>query len=270
MSEHQTMKSIGSVLATVKGAQSLTPMMCLKHGKVLSSDGKTCHLCEDERLQAIAQTNAAAARRAARMKSIVYHSGIPPRFRTKTFDGFVAEDEKQRRVLRICKAYADRFDERYAAGGGMVMCGSPGTGKTHLACAIGNQLLELGRSVLFVSVLGAVRSVKETWRPDSGVSERSAIERFFEPDLLVLDEVGVQFGSEAERIVLYDIINGRYERVQPTILISNLPESDLGGYLTDRLVDRMAEGGGVTLAFDWPSKRSTIKTASRDMPAWTA
>ena len=117
-------------------------------------------------------------------------------------------------------------------------------------------------------MLDAVRSVKETWRPGSEHSERKAIGRFYEPDLLILDEVGVQFGSEAEKIILYDIINGRYERVLPTILISNLPEAELGAYLGDRVLDRMSEGGGVTLAFDWPSKRATIKTASRDMPAW--
>ena len=45
---------------------------------------------------------------------------------------------------------------------------------------------------------------------------------FIRPDLLILDEVGVQFGSETEKMILFEIINGRYEQLKPTIVISNL------------------------------------------------
>ena len=44
---------------------------------------------------------------------------------------------------------------------------------------------------------------------------------FIRPDLLILDEVGVQFGSETEKMILFEIINGRYEQLKPTIVISN-------------------------------------------------
>ena len=129
MSEHPTMKSTGSILAKMAQTQGLRTITCPKHGEIRSHDDHTCYLCEDENAQVRAQAEA----KAARLKAIVYHAGIPPRFRAKTFDGFEAGSEAQARVLRICRAYADRFDERHAAGGGVVMCGNPGTGKTHLA-----------------------------------------------------------------------------------------------------------------------------------------
>lgn len=265
MSELTTPRSIGSILQAVTGP--LKQGKCDRHGPFNSPDGVTCPLCAIERDTAQAQAQAANARKQAALRTMVYHSGIPPRFRAKTFDGFDPADEKQARVLRICRAYAQRFDERYAAGGGLVMCGPPGTGKTHLACAIGNALLEAGRSAVFMSVLAAIDRVKETFRA-GGQTKKQAMAAFFDVDLLILDEVGVQYGSEAEKVILYEIINGRYERVLPTILISNLAEAELDAYTGARVMDRMREGGGVVLAFDWESRRSQIKTASRDMPPW--
>lgn len=85
------------------------------------------------------------------------------------------------------------------------------------------------------------------------------------PDLLILDEVGVQFGSDTERLLLFDILNERYERRRPTILMSNLALDDAeeGGrvvpgiksYLGERVFDRLREDGGQSVVFDWPSHR---------------
>ena len=75
------------------------------------------------------------------------------------------------------------------------------------------------------------------------------------PDLLILDEVGVQFGSDAEKLILFEIINTRYQDMKPTILISNLTLVELGKYIGERVVDRMREGGGAILSFDWDSYR---------------
>ncbi|NHX33749.1 ATP-binding protein, partial [Escherichia coli] len=76
------------------------------------------------------------------------------------------------------------------------------------------------------------------------------------PDLLIIDEVGVQFGSEAEKLILFEIINTRYERMKPTILISNQTREELGAFIGERVIDRMSDGGGCTLAFTWDSYRS--------------
>lgn len=272
--EPQTMKSLGSMLPKPEQGH------CDQHGDFsairIGERALACPTCQKEKIELedakrtqIAEESARNRQQAA-LKSLVYHSGIPPRFRSKTFDDFKPDDDKQHRIQRICRAYADRFDERLSVGGGIVMCGHPGTGKTHLACAIGNQLMEAGRSVLFISLLAAARSVKETYRKDSEERERHVLSKFFEPQLLILDEVGMQIGSDTEKMIVYEIVNGRYERVMPTILLSNLPEAELGAFVGDRVTDRMQEGGGVLLTFDWQSKRKDIKTASTAMPDWVS
>lgn len=253
---------------TLTGSDMVTETRrCAKHGdyeaKYLMRNLWTpCPTCGEEQRkeqERIAQQQAESNRKHA-IDMILGRSGIPQRFADRTLDGFKAETPEQERVLKICRAYADRFDDRLANGGGLVMCGKPGTGKTHLACGIANHIAEKGRTSLFLSVMQAVRRVKETWGRHDGETEAEAIAKMLRPDLLILDEVGVQFGSEAEKLILFEIINGRYSDMRPTIIISNLERKELDGYLGERVIDRMGEGGGAVLAFNWDSKRSEIKS----------
>ncbi|EJF3060091.1 ATP-binding protein, partial [Escherichia coli] len=73
---------------------------------------------------------------------------------------------------------------------------------------------------------------------------------------LIIDEVGVQFGSDAEKLIMFEIINTRYEYMKPTILISNQSKDELSAFIGERVIDRMNDGGGCTLAFTWDSYRS--------------
>ena len=71
----------------------------------------------------------------------------------------------------------------------------------------------------------------------------------------MLDEIGLQHGSESEKIILFEILNERYMQCKPTILISNLDIKDLKEYITERIIDRMRDGGGQKIVFDWESNR---------------
>jgi DNA replication protein DnaC len=223
----------------------------------------SCPECEKERTRRKLEEEQELARenQESTIRIILNRSGIPPRFKNRTFDAFRPADEKQAHVLKVCRTYAAKFENRLANGGGLVLCGLPGTGKTHLACAIANAIAYTGRTSLFLSVMQAVRRVKQTYRKDSDQTEADAIASFYRPDLLILDEVGVQVGSETEKLILFEIINGRYEQMRPTILISNLTVGELGAFIGERALDRMKEGGGAVLAFDWKSRRADVATA---------
>lgn len=180
---------------------------------------------------------------------------LPKRFANKSFAEYKTDSANSVRALNFCKKYADTFAQRKEAGGGLVLCGKAGTGKTHLVSAIINQLESEKYISVFMSAVAATRHVKATYSRDSMQSESDAIRNFQGPDLLVLDEVGVQFGTDAEKLILFEIINMRYQNVLPTILISNLTLEELESYIGERVVDRMHEGGGAVLSFDWESYR---------------
>ncbi|WP_043914033.1 ATP-binding protein, partial [Candidatus Regiella insecticola] len=106
------------------------------------------------------------------------------------------------------------------------------------------------------SALRLTREVKSTWAKEATKTESQVMKRVTGIDLLIIDEIGVQFGSETEKLILFDIINTRYENMKPTLLLSNLPQEALSTYLGERVLDRMHEGGGCTLAFTWESYRT--------------
>lgn len=215
-----------------------------------------CAAEEAAREKAAEEAKAREARLHAWQRKIG-QSGIPERFHDRTLDTFVATTDKQRRALAFAQVYATEFDQVLQTGRSALFVGRPGTGKTHLACGIGLHVMrEQNRTVLFTTVMRAIRRVKDSWSRDSRETESQAIETLVAPDLLILDEVGVQFGSDFERNILFDVLNERYEKRRPTILMSNLAVADVTTYLGERIIDRIREDGGSLIVFDWESHRA--------------
>lgn len=220
---------------------------------------KRCPACTEER-EAKRQADEAAEnqrRHNDRLRSLFGGAAIPARFQSRTLAGYVAETQGQKRALAIANRFVENWPEQSKQGTSLILTGGPGTGKTHIACGIASALIEqYYAGAVFMSTLEALRTIKATYNRDSPISEQAAIDRLLEPDLLILDEIGVQIGSEHEKLLLFDVLNGRYQQCRPTILISNLSGSDLEAYLGQRVMDRYRECGAV-LAFDWNSYRGT-------------
>jgi DNA replication protein DnaC len=238
--------------------------ICEKHGKFTQEQiglfreiWSRCPACEKAREDAeqearhLAEIQQAYAAWEAKLDA----AGIPERFRDRTLDNYRAETDAQKNALQWANDYANGFDDALATGRSMLFLGRPGTGKTHLACGICAHLLRKGSTVYYSTVQRAMRRVKGTWARDADETEAQAIAAMTKPDLLVLDEIGVQFGSDTERNLLFDILNERYEKCMPTLLLSNYGKEDVAKYLGERVMDRLREDGGRVVTFDWDSYR---------------
>ncbi len=194
-----------------------------------------------------------------RLESAVGRCGIPTRFREKTFESYQATTPEQRWALRVCRSYAARFSAGTRHGDSLLLLGGPGTGKTHLACAILAGVIRAGHTGLFMSVSAALRMLRDTYATRAARSESEALAMLTDPALLVLDEVGLAIGSDDKRrAMLFDLLDTRYANLRATILIGNLTAEEMEQYLGERIMDRLCEGDSAVVSFTWPSHRRSL------------
>jgi DNA replication protein DnaC len=196
--------------------------------------------------------NEAKAARIARMHE---SSLIPKRFKGCSFDNFTASNEGQTKALTVATAYSKSWSQAMERGTCLIFSGKAGTGKTHLACAIANNVIEQGHPAKFTTMANMMRAIKETYNKDSNESESDVLDQLSRVPLLVLDEAGMDYGTDFNKTLMFEVLNARYENVMPTILLTNLDAAALKEYLGERIIDRMREGGGKMVTFNWESQR---------------
>ena len=124
------------------------------------------------------------------------------------------------------------------------LVGNPGTGKTHLATALGHTACAQGRRVRFMTTSGLVTQLLEA-REDRSL--RRLLKQMERIELLILDELGYVPFSKAGAELLFDVISRAYERTS-VIITTNLPFENwtevlgserLTGAMLDRLTHRV-------------------------------
>lgn len=216
-----------------------------------------CQICEQLKKDAEEKEKHELELKEAEMKwqNGLNTARIPKRFRNVSFDNFQAQSKSQQDAFKICNDYVKDIDNVLETGKSIVFVGLTGTGKTHLAISTGFEFMRQNKTCLYSTVKAALNLLRSSWNTSEGISEIEAIKRLVEPDLLILDEVGVQSGTEAERNSIYEFMNGRYEEMKPTIVISNCDKSEIESFLGERIIDRLRQGGGEVITFNWESYR---------------
>lgn len=219
--------------------------------------GAPCPECEKEREQKEDQERKRKAKEQylQHVENCKTHmeKQTPKRFKSASLETYICQNEGQKKALKICESYCEKFDSTIAqTGGGLVFSGKVGTGKTHLAIGIGRRLAELGVFTNYISLSDLVREVRATWKGDG--HEDFIYRKYQNCGLLIIDEIGVQAGSENERNILFEIIDGRYKEVLPTLIISNLEREKIAEMISERSVDRITQGGAF-VPFTWKSER---------------
>lgn len=182
--------------------------------------------------------------------------GIPKRFEAASLETWDAQTPAQQRVLGVLRRFVSHFAEVRAKGASLLFRGNVGAGKTTLGCALCHGVVDAGYSATYVHQAGKFyRQMREAFGASDQQRRASQVmDALVTPDLLVLDELGVQFNTKTELVLLTELIDDRYAQCRPTVLVTNLPNVKLVELVGERAADRMREHG-LELVFDWPSFR---------------
>lgn len=188
-----------------------------------------------EREEAGKQKKEEYAKHREQIAKILGDSFISGRLINKTFDTFqITTDNKA--AVQVAKQYADTFDGMLPSTGrpepgrnGLLIAGTVGTGKTHLAAAIANQLISQGTPVICMTMIDLLERIKRTF---SGNGDESSVLTLYKTaPLLIIDDIGKEPPTEWAVSTIYNIINGRYVELLPIIITTN--------YDAEAMIERM-------------------------------
>lgn len=165
-------------------------------------------------------------------------SGVPERYFNEALDTYKITNEMQATAAKA----ATNFLHAVKCGEfkSLVLIGSAGTGKTHLACAI---IREAGGKYRTApDIVEEMRRAKSFTANDT---EADIIKYYGHVPLLVIDEIGRGIASTDEKYMLYQILNARYNTRKPTVLISNFTKADFLQYIGVAAADRLVESAEV-------------------------
>jgi DNA replication protein DnaC len=130
---------------------------------------------------------------------------------------------------------AQKFAEK--PQGWLVLMGSYGTGKTHLAAAIGHYRAALGNEPIFTVVPDLLDHLRATFSPSSSASYDHVFNQVRSADLLILDDLGTQSATPWAREKLYQILNFRYETKLPTVITTASTLDEIDPRIRSRMMD---------------------------------
>jgi len=186
---------------------------------------------------------------------------IPSGFTGAGFDNFVSLNPRALQIASVLRNYCANFDAQRNVRPGFLFTGNPGTGKTHLACAMVKSLVQAGFQAAYASLPRFTMELRSAYGRQGAVD--ALMSGLTSVDFLVLDEIDLHGSSDNDYNMLYDIINARYEREGfPTLAISNRTVERLTNDLDERLISRIL-GGSKPVVFDWVSRRELSRAERR-------
>jgi DNA replication protein DnaC len=191
---------------------------------------EVCIVCEGSGLRIVNEGGSMVARpcecrierRAARM---LERAHIPKRYEHCSLDSYESGFRGANKTLAAAHMRARKFVDGYpveTAGTGLLLTGSIGVGKTHLAVGILQALVaERGASGLFYDYRDLLKQVQNSYNNSVAATELEVLRPVFEAEVLVLDELGAAKPSDWVWDTVAHILNTRYNDRRTTIITTN-------------------------------------------------
>lgn len=188
---------------------------------------------------------------------LIEKSEMPERLARTTLDTFDPTfSPAAGRGLAAVGGYLGAWEDHREDGRGLYLCGSVGSGKTHLACGMARVLMQVRRvPTLFLTAPDLLDRLRPGSASGEGDEERDAWASWaMNAELLVLDDLGAEKATEWARERIFVLVNHRYRRSLPTVYTSNVGPKELGKHLGERTASRIIETSEFVL-LDGPDYR---------------
>jgi DNA replication protein DnaC len=161
------------------------------------------------------------------------------------------ETDKEATNMRHIFTWMSHFKQNEGQISGFLMTGNVGSGKTHIACAMGRAVLTMGASFRYMTHEAINNRLRATWNKYTTLTQEEVIKSLSTVHLLAIDELA-ECNSLELRKALSSLIDQRYNAERPTILISNKRMDAIKSILGDRIYSRNCNG---ILEFDGRDRR---------------
>lgn len=152
---------------------------------------------------------------------------------------FENDNGTQPKVMEAAKKYAEDFKDFRKDGTGLLLYGGVGTGKTYIAAAIANALVDKGISAMVTNFARIANKMQESFEGRQAYLD--SLNRF---ELLVIDDLAAERKTEFMQEIVFNVIDARYRSGKPMIITTNLPIEELSKPQDDsekRTFDRILE-----------------------------
>ncbi len=199
---------------------SAVPPVSADEGSTVSDTDEVCPICYGSGLEIVPGKGArpCACRRKDVHTQLLERVKLPKRYAQCHFHNFKPQNPSQERAFNYASKLAMEFP---AVERGLLIMGSVGVGKTHLAVSILKGLTERGFSCLFYEFGSLLKEIQDSYNASTQTSELRVLSPVFNAEVLVLDEVGATKPSDWVRDTMAHIINTRYNDRKLTIFTTN-------------------------------------------------
>ncbi len=170
-------------------------------------------------------------------------SGIGALIKKQNFDNFSFDYYKNdpsalstmKANYDIIRSFAENFGEGECKN--LLLMGGTGLGKTHLSSSLAKVVIERGYDVCYESAPNVFSHFEQERFVREGEQKQS--DRYFDTELLIIDDLGTESITQYSVSCLYNLINTRINRGLCTVISTNMTPSELIGKYTDRITSRL-------------------------------
>lgn len=141
-------------------------------------------------------------------------------------------------IYQACVGFVEKFD---LEKGNLLFYGPTGLGKTFLCNCIAKELLDSGYNVLYLTAIELFKLFDEArfHREDMPDEAKNILDTLHSVDLLIIDDLGTEFGTSFTAPDLFGVLNTRYLSQQSTIISTNLDPSEWKDLYSERVASRI-------------------------------